>query len=134
MTPETAQAESTPFDLIGGEAAVRGLVERFYDLMELDPAYAELRATHGSDLTITRDKLYWFLCGWLGGPPHYSDRFGHPRLKMRHMAFSIGVAERDQWIACMNRAMQELGVAAGLREQLRGSFFQIADWMRNRDG
>ena len=50
------------------------------------------------------------------------------------MAFSIGVAERDQWIACMNRAMQELGVAAGLREQLRGSFFQIADWMRNRDG
>ena len=58
MTPETAQAESTPFDLIGGEAAVRGLVERFYDLMELDPAYAELRATHGSDLTITRDKLY----------------------------------------------------------------------------
>ena len=134
MTPGSVEVESAPFDLIGGEAAVRALVERFYDLMELDPAYADLRATHGSDLAGTRDKLYWYLCGWLGGPPHYSDRFGHPRLKMRHMAFSIGVAERDQWMACMDRAMLEVGVEAGLRQQLRSSFFQIADWMRNRDG
>ncbi len=126
--------DATPFEQIGGEPAVRALVERFYDLMELEPAYAELRAVHGSDLSDARDKLFWFLCGWLGGPQHYIERFGHPRLKMRHMPFSIGIVERDQWLACMARAMEESSVPADLRERLKGSFFQTADWMRNRNG
>ena len=126
--------DATPFEQIGGEPAVRALVERFYDLMELEPAYAELRATHGSDLSDARDKLFWFLCGWLGGPQHYIERFGHPRLKMRHMPFSIGIVERDQWLDCMARAMEESSVPADLRERLKGSFFQTADWMRNRNG
>ena len=96
---------ATPFDLIGGEARVKALAERFYDLMDLEPAYTHLRAVHGSDLLSARDKLFWFLCGWLGGPSHYTERFGHPRLRMRHMPFSIGVLERDQWLACMDQAM-----------------------------
>ena len=134
MTPETPTAEATPFEMIGGEATVRALVERFYDLMELEPAYAELRATHGSDLASARDKLFWFLCGWLGGPAYYIEKFGHPRLKMRHMPFSIGIVERDQWLACMSRAMEDIAVDAALRERLKSSFFQTADWMRNRNG
>ena len=111
---------------------VKALVERFYDLMDLEPAYAELRAAHGSDLATARDKLFWFLCGWLGGPSYYTDQFGHPRLKMRHMPFSIGILERDQWLSCMDQAMGETGVPDALRERLRTSFFQTADWMRNR--
>ena len=95
----------TAFDMVGGEAQVRALVDRFYDLMDLEPAYAHLRAVHGSDLQSARDKLFWFLCGWLGGPSHYTERFGHPRLRMRHMPFAIGVRERDQWLACMAWAM-----------------------------
>jgi hemoglobin len=101
---------------------VKALVERFYDLMDLEPAYRELRAAHGSDLASARDKLFWFLCGWLGGPSYYTDQFGHPRLKMRHMPFSIGILERDQWLACMDQAMGETGVPDDLRERLRGSF------------
>ena len=127
-----AAAPATPYEWIGGEARVRALTERFYDLMDLEPAYAELRAAHGSDLASAREKLFWFLCGWLGGPDYYQSRFGHPRLRARHLPFSIGIQERDQWVACMDQAMGETGVPEGLRKRLRNSFFQTADWMRNR--
>jgi hemoglobin len=122
---------ATPYEWIGGEDKVKALVERFYDLMDLEPAYADLRAVHGSDLSKARQHLFWFLCGWLGGPQHYTDRFGHPRLRMRHMPFTIGLKERDQWLACMDQAMDETGVDAVLRQRLKDSFFQTADWMRN---
>lgn len=124
----------TPFEWIGGEARVLALTERFYDLMDLEPAYAALRAAHGSDLTSARQKLFWFLCGWLGGPDHYIERFGHPRLRMRHMPFAIGIQERNQWVACMDQAMQETDVPAPLRARLHHSFMQTADWMRNQHG
>lgn len=130
----TVQPPATPFDWIGGERAVHALVERFYDLMELDPAYRELRASHGASLDEARQKLAWFLSGWLGGPQHYVERFGHPRLKMRHMPFKIGIVERDQWLACMDQAMAETGVPEALRQRLQQSFFQTADWMRNQPG
>ncbi len=121
----------TPFEWIGGETVVRALCDRFYDLMDLEPDYAALRSVHGTDLTQAREKLFWFLCGWLGGPSHYTDRFGHPRLRMRHMPFAIGIRERDQWLSCMDQAMRETGLDAQLRERLKASFFQTADWMRN---
>ena len=122
----------TPYAWIGGDEKIRAVVDRFYDLMDLEPRYAELRASHGSTLESARQKLFWFLCGWMGGPQHYTERFGHPRLRMRHMPFSIGIVERDQWLACMDQAMQELGVDEELRRRLGQSFFQTADWMRNR--
>jgi hemoglobin len=128
---DEASDQPTAFELMGGERAMRALVERFYDLMDLEPAYAALRAAHGPDLVSAREKLNWFLCGWMGGPQHYVERFGHPRLRMRHMPFKIGILERDQWLACMDQAMGELGVDAGLRARLNASFFQTADWMRN---
>jgi hemoglobin len=124
---------ATPFEWIGGEDRVKALVERFYDLMDLEPGYAALRSSHGNTLSGARDKLFWFLCGWLGGPQHYTDRFGHPMLRARHMPFSIGILERDQWLACMDQAMGETGVPEDLRARLKTSFFQTADWMRNRD-
>jgi len=130
----TPDAPATPFERIGGEDRVLALVERFYDLMDLEPAYAELRAAHGSTLGEARQKLFWFLCGWLGGPDHYQSRFGHPRLRARHMPFSIGIKERDQWVECMDQAMGETGVPADLRTRLRESFMGTADWMRNRGG
>jgi hemoglobin len=123
---------ATPYERLGGDAAVRALVDRFYDLMDLEPAYGRLRAVHGNDLAHARDKLYWFLSGWLGGPSLYIERFGHPRLRARHLPFSIGAVERDQWMACMQQAMAEQGVGAPLRARLAQAFFQTADFMRNR--
>ena len=125
---------ATPFEWIGGEDKVKALVERFYDLMDLEPQYAALRAAHGSELTKARQHLFWFLCGWLGGPQHYTDRFGHPRLRARHLPFRIGIQERDEWLACMDAAMGDVGVDEALRARLRESFFQTADWMRNTQG
>jgi hemoglobin len=125
---------ATPFERLGGQAAVRALVDRFYDLMDLEPAYAVLRSVHGSDLSGARDKLAWFLCGWLGGPDLYVERFGHPRLRARHLPFSIGQIERDQWLACMFQAMEECGVEPVLADRLQRSLFDTADWMRNRAG
>ena len=129
-----AAAPPSPYVRIGGEPVVRAIADRFYDLLESDPAYAQLRAIHAADLSFVRHGLTRFLCGWLGGPNHYIERFGHPRLRMRHMPFPIGIKERDQWLACMDQAMKETGVDDSLRLRLRESFFQTADWMRNVGG
>ena len=120
------------FDALGGEPGLRRLVDRFYDLMDLEPAFLGIRALHPPDLDGSRDKLHWFLCGWTGGPPLYVERFGHPRLRARHLPYPIGIAERDQWLACMRQAMGDCGVPTGLAERLDESFFGTADWMRNR--
>ncbi|MBK4734230.1 group II truncated hemoglobin [Noviherbaspirillum sp. DKR-6] len=134
MRPMTDEHTPTLFDIIGGEARLRELVDRFYDLMELEPEFAELRAMHPPTTEGSRDKLFWFLCGWSGGPDHYISRFGHPRLRARHLPFSIATRERDQWLRCMAMAMHEIGLDRSLQERLLHSFFQTADWMRNTHG
>ena len=127
-----AEEVTAPFELLGGETVIRALVDRFYDLMDLEPGFALLRGLHPASLDDSRDKLFWFLCGWLGGPSLYENRFGHPRLRARHMPYSIGITERDQWMACMVRAMNEQGITPDWIERLTASFHNTADWMRNR--
>ncbi|MBL8519848.1 MAG: group II truncated hemoglobin [Betaproteobacteria bacterium] len=124
----------TPIDLIGGEDAVQRLVTRFYDLMDEDPDYFAIRKLHPATLAGSREKLYKFLVGWLGGPPLYEQEFGHPRLRARHLPYAIATQERDQWMTCMARAMREVNVEPALRTRLEESFFKTADWMRNTEG
>ena len=130
---EEALSAPTAFELVGGEARVRELIDRFYDLMDLEPEFAGIRKLHPPTLENSRDKFFWFLCGWLGGPNHYINRFGHPRLRARHLPFPIGTPERDQWLGCMARAMEEVGLDQPLRERLMRAFFDTADWMVNRE-
>lgn len=122
----------SPFEALGGEAGVRALVDAFYDQMDRHPDFRLIRGLHPADLGGSRDKLFWFLCGWSGGPPHFQDRFGHPRLKMRHLPFSIGIAERDQWLHCMASALRHCSVEAAFASKLMDHFAVTADWMRNR--
>ncbi len=124
----------TPFDLVGGEQNVRKLVDRFYDLMDEDPDYFGIRQLHPASLAGSREKLFKFLMGWLGGPPLYEQEYGHPRLRARHLPYAIASAERDQWMACMVRAMADVDLEESLRKRLTQSFFQTADWMRNKEG
>ena len=124
----------THFQSIGGEATVRLLVDRFYDLMALDERYAGIRDLHPPELDGSRDKLFWFLCGWTGGPNHYIERFGHPRLRARHLPYAIGIRERDAWLACMSQAMMDCGLSPELQARLMQAFEGTADWMRNRPG
>jgi len=133
MTIDEPQQPSA-FELIGGDTKVRELVDRFYDLMDLEPEFSGIRALHPAALDGSRDKLYWFLSGWLGGPSLYIERFGHPRLRARHLPYAIASDERDQWLRCMAWAMQDAGVPETLQQRLMQSFYQTADWMRNKAG
>jgi len=125
---------ATPYAAIGGEAVVRALVERFYDLMDLEPAFAGIRGLHPATLDGSREKLFLYLSGWLGGPPLYVERFGHPFLRARHLPFPIGIAERDQWLACMRQALDDVAIEPSIGAQLMQAFSKLADHMRNRDG
>lgn len=122
----------TLYEAMGGAVGVREMVDRFYDLMDLEEEFMVLRAVHPADLSGSRDKLFMFLSGWMGGPDLYQEKFGHPRLRARHLPFSIGTQERDEWVTCMGRAMTDVGVPDGLFDRLLESFYGTADWMRNR--
>jgi hemoglobin len=124
----------TLFNEIGGEVPVRALVDRFYDLMDTLPEAAPIRAMHPADLSTSREKLYLFLVGWLGGPQLYIARFGHPRLRARHMPFAVDTAARDQWMLCMNQALAEQVSDPGMRAQLGSALGRVADHMRNQPG
>ena len=122
----------TLYSIIGGETRLRELVDRFYDLMELESEFAVIRSLHPSPMDSSREKLFMFLSGWMGGPDLFVEKFGHPRLRARHLPFAIGTAERDQWLRAMALAMQDVGIDEALQLRLMESFFQTADWMRNK--
>ncbi len=124
--------EKTPYEIIGGDKAIRELVVRFYELMDTLPEARALREIHPKDLSGSIDKLYKFLSGWLGGPDLYINEYGHPRLRARHLPFAIDEKQRDQWLLCMFKAMDELNVDSALQQHLRQAFTQTADHMINR--
>jgi len=124
--------EQTAYELIGGERGVRDLVDRFYDIMDSDPAAKDVRQLHARDLRASREKLYLFLSGWLGGPALYVEKYGHPMLRRRHLPFAIGTRERDQWMHCMRQALQAMPIDEALRERLVQAFHATADHMRNQ--
>ena len=126
--------QKTTYELIGGAEKLRELVDRFYDLMDLEEGYQGIRVMHPADLSTSREKLYMFLSGWMGGPDLFVQQYGHPRLKARHLPFPIGLSERDQWLQCMRQALKETGVNGLLFQRLMQSFFTTADWMRNQAG
>jgi hemoglobin len=124
--------QMTPFLRMGGADAVDRLVEAFYAQVDSLPKARTIRAMHEADLTQTKRVLKRYLEEWLGGEALYSRERGHPRMKMRHMRFKIGEAERDAWMACMRGALEEVVTDAALREELDAKFFKLADWMRNQ--
>ena len=128
----TDQSVQTPYERLGGEKALRALVNRFYRNMDELPEADGVRRMHDPDLRVAESKLFKFLSGWLGGPNLYWEEFGHPRLRMRHMAFSIGGKERDQWLVCMRNALNTEVEDAEFRERLYRAFVQTANHMINR--
>ena len=126
--------ENNHYERLGGEEGVRNLVRRFYELMDTLPEAEGIRRMHPQDLSGSEEKLFMFLSGWTGGPQLYVEQYGHPRLRARHMPFPVGESERDQWMACMRRALEETVEDEALRKELEGAFFRTADFMRNREG
>jgi hemoglobin len=126
------ETSPTPYELVGGEAGIRRLVDRFYDIMDTAPEAATIRALHAKSLKASREKLFMFMTGWTGGPQLYVEKHGHPRLRMRHFLFSIGGRERDEWLWCMDRALDEHPMPDEVRRHLRERLHALADHMRNR--
>ena len=129
----TENTQVTPYELIGGEAAVLSLVERFYFYMDTLPEVSEIRAMHAADLSGASSKLFKFLSGWMGGPNLFIQEYGHPILRQRHFPFAINASARDQWMLCMNKALDEISMDADFRENLSQVLQQLATHMINRD-
>lgn len=131
MTTATALS---PYDQLGGEAAIHTLVNRFYALMdELPEAYA-VRQLHPESLAGSATSLFEFLSGWFGGPALYVAKKGHPRLRMRHAPYAVGPAVRDEWMLCMTQALTEQVADVAFRQQLIHTFAHMANHLINTDG
>ena len=129
MTEETI----TLYEAIGGDATVRKLTHRFYELMDTLPEAMNCRAIHPPSLEGSEAKLYDYLTGYLGGPPLYVEKYGHPRLRSRHFGAAIGPAERDEWMLCFRRAMEETIDNPKLRDIVWPPIERLAFHMQNKD-
>ncbi len=120
------------YERLGGETVLRRLVQRFYHDMDELPEAGSIRAMHAPDLGSAQDKLFMFLSGWMGGPALYIEKYGHPRLRMRHLPYAIDESARDQWMLCMRHALDEVIEDQALRDELMFALHEVADFMRNR--
>ncbi len=123
----------TPYEVIGGESAIRTLVEKFYYYMDTLPEAKGIRDIHQADLTSAETKLFKYLTGWLGGPNLYIEEYGHPMLRARHLPFAIGESERDQWMLCMNKAIDEVPMDSRLKTSLQTALQDLATHMINKE-
>lgn len=123
----------TLYEAIGGDATVRALTRRFYELMDTLPEAAHCRAVHPADLSGSESKFYDYLTGYLGGPPVYVEKYGHPMLRRRHFAAPIGPAERDEWLLCFRRAMDETIENPKLRDIIWTPVERLAFHMQNQE-
>lgn len=123
----------TLYEAIGGDATVKALTRRFYELMDTLPEAAHCRAIHPADLSGSEAKFYDYLTGYLGGPPVYIEKHGHPMLRRRHFVAPIGPAERDEWLLCFRRAMDETIENVKLREIIWAPVERLAFHMQNQE-
>ncbi len=125
--------EITAYEALGGEEVLRQLTKKFYEIMDTMPEAKGIRDMHPANLRGSEEKLFMFLSGWLGGPALFVERYGHPRLRMRHLPFEIGKSERDQWMLCMVMAFDDLNIQEPVRSELLHSLLRLADHMRNQE-
>lgn len=122
----------TPFEALGLEG-VRQLTDKFYDIMDSDPAFKVLRNMHAKDLSPMKEKLAEYLTGWMGGPPLYAAKYGTVCMTEPHEPYWIGPQERDLWLDCMEKALDAVNADEDLRAMLKEPLFRVADAVRNRD-
>jgi hemoglobin len=127
----TARNPINPYELLGGEVALRQLVDRFYAIMDEAPGARSIRAMHAPDLTPMRERLFDFMSGWLGGPARYAPRADGRCIVSAHQPFAIGSAEAEQWIHCMAQALQDVGASAEVQQLLLPALRRAADSLRN---
>jgi hemoglobin len=133
MSENESSYAGTEYDFLGGDRGIHALVSEFYRQMDTLPATKQIRDMHPTDLSESIQKLYEFLSGWLGGPQLYVQKRGHPRLRMRHFHFPIGTAESEQWLLCMDKALEVQKVPETRRRLLMDAFRKVANHMINQE-
>lgn len=134
MKRQREASGSDVYQRLGGYEVIDKIVNDFYEIMSTDPVAEDCFATHsGRDIRISAEKLKYFLSGWTGGPQIYLEKYGHPRLRMRHFPFTISAKESDQWLYCMRKALLKSPVGPGLQEELMTAFTQVAQMIQNQD-
>ncbi len=123
--------ETVPYELLGGEEGVRTLCRTFYRIMDEEPRARDIRVMHKPDLAPMEDKLFDYLSTWLGGPPIYREKTGGMCITAPHRPYAIGEKERDQWLMCMGRALEEMGASREVKDMLKNPLFRVADMLRN---
>lgn len=118
----------TIYSKIGPER-LRQLVDKFYDIVFNESSISHLFKT---DQNVVRDKQYRFLSQFLGGPQLYSEEYGHPRMRARHLPHPIGQSEKDEWLRCMRMAIDKMNFEGDLGDVLYNCFPQVAQHMVNR--
>lgn len=131
-TEQKIMAAKTPYEMLGGEPGVRQLVHEFYAIMDENPEAAGIRAMHGKSLDSIEQKLFEYLSGWLGGPMLYQQKYATVCLSAPHAPYPIGASERDQWLRCMELALERVGASQELKEMLAEPLFRVADIIVNR--
>jgi hemoglobin len=121
--------QPTIYELAGGDAPFRRLIDAFYRRVEQEPL---LRPLYPADLTPSGEHLFLFVTQYFGGPPRYNAERGHPRLRLRHAPFAIGQAERDAWVHQMLAAIDQAGFAEPARGALRDYFERAATFLINQ--
>jgi hemoglobin len=122
----------TLYEAVGGDATIRALSHRFYQLMDTLPEAKHVRAVHPPTLEGSEAKFYEYMTGYLGGPPLYTDKYGHPRLRSRHFGAEIGPVERDEWLLCFRQALEETVSNPKLRDIILPPIERLADHMQNK--
>lgn len=126
-----SDSKSSPYEALGGEATVRAVCARFYELMDELPEAKACRAVHPPSLARAEEKLYEFLTGWLGGPQLYQQKYGHPRLRQRHFVAPIGHEEAAGWLACFHQAWNEIVPASELSREIAAKIDRLGWHMQN---
>jgi len=120
------------FQAAGGEAGIRQLVDEFFDRMGADERFATIYAMHPENKDVSRDKLARFLCGWLGGPKRYNEKYGAIGIPKVHAHLAIATAERDQWLTCMAETVELQPFGGDFKKYLMEQLFVPAEAVRRR--
>lgn len=128
-----SNSDKSPYQILG-EEGIQQLTSAFYDIMDTLPEAAGIRAMHSANLAPMKHKLAQYLTGWMGGPPRYAEAYGTVCMTEPHAPYHIGPAERDQWLLCMDKALEQCGASDELKDMLKIPLFRIADAIRNQDG
>lgn len=122
---------STPYEMIGKEDGVKRLASAFYEAMDEMEEAESVRKMHAANLDLIKEKLFEYLNGWLGGPHLYKDKYGTICLTEPHQPYPIGEEQRDQWVACWDRALEKVDAPADFRDMTREPIFRMANFLVN---